>query len=137
MTVKIPQPSKVGKIHSSPLQSPNSRKYAAVRTREYLLEKEIEAMRDALKKAGGRHAHRDSTLILLIYRHGLRVAEAAALRWEQIDWSGANLHIKRVKRGTPSTHPLYGDEIRSLRKLQRDYPACAYIFQGSIPIWQK
>lgn len=85
MTVKIPQLSKVGKTHSSPLQSPNSRKYAAVRTREYLLEKEIEAMRDALKKAGGRHAHRDSTLILLIYRHGLRVAEATVLRCEQID----------------------------------------------------
>ncbi len=74
----------------------------------------------------------DSTLMLLIYRHGLRVAEAAALRWEQIDWSsGGNLHIKRVKQGTPSTQPLYGDEIRALRKLQRDYPASPYIFQSS------
>ena len=107
MTKKTLQASKVGKTHSSPLQSPNSHKYAAVRTREYLLDSEIEAMRDALKKAGGRHAHRDSTLILLIYRHGLRVAEAAALRWEQIDWSGGNLHVKRVKKGTPSTHLLY------------------------------
>ncbi|GAC1504498.1 MAG: tyrosine-type recombinase/integrase [Chamaesiphon sp.] len=131
MTTKTLQASKVGKTHSSLLQSPNSRKYAAVRTREYLLDSEIEAMRDSLKKAGGRHAHRDSTLVLLIYRHGLRVAEAAALRWEQIDWSGGNLHVKRVKRGTPSTHPLYGDEIRSLRKLQRDYPTSAYIFQSS------
>lgn len=131
MTAKIPQLSKVGKTQNSPLQSPNSHKYAAVRTREYLLSSEIEAMRDALKKAGGRHAHRDSTLVLLIYRHGLRVAEAAALRWEQIDWNGSNLHVKRVKTGTPSTQPLYGDEIRALRKLQRDYPASAYIFQSS------
>jgi type 1 fimbriae regulatory protein FimB/type 1 fimbriae regulatory protein FimE len=67
MSTKTLQASKVGKTHSSPLQSPNSRKYAVVRTREYLLEKEIEVMRDALKKAGARHAHRDSTLILLTY----------------------------------------------------------------------
>ncbi|WP_300006617.1 tyrosine-type recombinase/integrase [Anabaena sp. AL09] len=131
MNTKTLQQSKVGKIENSPIQSPNSRKYAAVRTREYLLVSEIEAMRDALKKADGCHAHRDSTLILLIYRHGLRVAEAAALRWEQIDWSGGNLHVKRVKTGTPSTQPLYGDEIRALRKLQRDYPASPYIFQSS------
>ncbi len=51
--------------------------------------------------------------------------------WEQIDWNGSNLHVKRVKRGTPSTQPLYGDEIPALRKLQRDYPTSAYIFQSS------
>jgi integrase len=131
MTTKTLQQSKVGKIQSAVSETPNSHKYSAVRTREYLLGTEIEAMRDALKKAGGRHAHRDSTLILLIYRHGLRVAEASALRWEQIDWSGGNLHVKRLKQGTPSTQPLYGDEIRALRKLQRDYPASPYIFQSS------
>ena len=80
---------------------------------QYLLPIEVESMRDALKKASGRHAHRDSTLILLMYRHGLRVAEAVALRWEQIDWSSGNLHVKRVKQGTPSTQPLYGEELRS------------------------
>jgi integrase len=107
------QQSKVGKIANPPRPSPNSRKYAQVRVREYLLPIEVESMRDALKKASGRHAHRDSTLILLMYRHGLRVAEAVALRWEQIDWSSGNLHVKRVKQGTPSTQPLYGEELRS------------------------
>lgn len=62
MTTKTLQPSKVGKTQNSPLQSPNSHKYAAVRTREYSLVTEIEAMRDALRKSGGCHAHRDSTL---------------------------------------------------------------------------
>lgn len=88
-------------------------------------------MRRAIQKSKGRHAHRDSTLILLIYRHGLRVAEATTLKWEQIDFSGGTIYVKRVKKGTPSVQPLYGDEIRSLRKLQRDYPASPYVFQSS------
>jgi integrase len=96
-----------------------------------LLPEEVELMRSAIKKSKGRHAHRDSTLILLIYRHGLRVAEVASLRWEQIDWNGGIIYVNRVKKGTPSTHPLYSEEIRSLRKLQRDYPASPYVFQSS------
>jgi Phage integrase family len=57
------------------------------------------------------YAHRDSTLILLIDRHGLRVAEASALQWTQIDFNGGTIYVKRVKKGTPSVQPLYGDEI--------------------------
>ncbi|WP_245587551.1 tyrosine-type recombinase/integrase [Cylindrospermum stagnale] len=83
-------------------QSPNSRKYSEVRTREHLLPEKVEAMRSAIKKSKCRHAHRDSTLILLIYRHGLRVAEAASLRWEQIDWNGGTIYVKRVQKGTLS-----------------------------------
>jgi integrase len=131
MLKQLVQLTKVGKTEKQERQSPNSRKYSEVRTREYLLLEEVEAMRQAIKQAKGRHAPRDSTLILLIYRHGLRVAEAAALRWEQIDFSGGTIYVKRVKKGTPSTRPLYSDEIRSLRKLQRDYPASPYVFQSS------
>ncbi len=74
---------------------------------------QVEAMRRAIKKFKGRHAHRDSTLILFIYRHGLRVAEATALRWEQIDFSGGTIYVKRVKKGTPSVQPLYGERFFS------------------------
>lgn len=131
MAAQTVQPSKVGKTEKPERQSPNSRKYSFVRTREHLLPEEVELMRSAIKKSKGRHAHRDSTIILLCYRHGLRVAEVASLRWEQIDWNGGTIYVKRVKKGTPSTHPLYSEEIRSLRKLQRDYPASSYIFQSS------
>lgn len=131
MTKQIVQTSKVGKIVLLKRKFPNFRKYAEVRTREHLLPAEVEAMREGLRKSKGRHAHRDSTLLLLIYRHGLRVSEASALRWEQIDFNGGTIYVKRVKKGTPSTQPLYGDEIRSLRKLQRDYPASPYVFQSS------
>jgi integrase len=131
MVKQLLQVPKVGKTQKGERQSPNSHKYSEVRTREHLLPEEVEAMRSAIKKSKTRHAHRDSTLILLIYRHGLRVAEVASLRWEQIDWNSGTIYVKRVKKGTPSTHPLYSEEIRSLRKLQRDYPASPYVFQSS------
>ena len=113
MTLETVQLSKVGKTEKRTSKSPNSRKYSEVRAREYLLSAEIESMRSGVKKGKGRHAHRDSTLILLIYHHGLRVAEASALQWTQIDFNGGTIYVKRVKKGTPSVQPLYGDEIRS------------------------
>jgi integrase len=45
-------------------------------------------------------------MILLTYRHGLRAAESCDLRWDQVDFAGAVLHVRRVKNGTPSTHPI-------------------------------
>ncbi len=53
-----------------------------------------------------RHGHRDALMVLLAYRHGLRAAEVVDLRWEQIDFKTAVLHVRRVKNGTPSTHPF-------------------------------
>jgi type 1 fimbriae regulatory protein FimB/type 1 fimbriae regulatory protein FimE len=67
-----------------------------------------------------RHGHRDGTMILLGYRHGFRAAELVDLRWEQIEFASATVHVRRVKQGTPSTHPLWGDELRALRRLQRE-----------------
>lgn len=131
MTAISLQPTKVGKIESPKRRSPNLRKYDELRSREHLLPDEIDAMRRAIKQAEGYHAHRDTTLLLLIYRHGLRVSEVAALRWEQIDFSQGTIYVKRVKHGTPSTQPIYGDEMRALRKLQRDYPLSPYVFQSS------
>lgn len=98
-----------------------------VRAREYLLSDEVEAMMDAAASVG-RHPKRDRALILLMYRHGLRVSEASRLRWNQVDLKRAHLHVHRRKQGKPSTHPLYGDELRVLRQLQRDYPDTPYVF---------
>jgi integrase len=97
------------------------------RTREHLLTDEVEAMIKAARTVG-RHPHRDSTLILLAYRHGLRVSELVALRWEQVEFAGAAIHINRLKHGVSSTHPLRGPELRALRQLQREYPDSAYLF---------
>ena len=59
-------------------------------------------------------------MILLAYRHGLRASEVCDLRWDQVDFNQATLHVRRVKAGTPSTHPLTGAELRALRRLHRE-----------------
>ena len=97
------------------------------RTREHLLPSEVEVMFKAAKDVG-RHGHRDATLILLAYRHGLRISELVALRWEQVDFSNGTIHINRLKQGVSATHPLRGPELRALRQLQRDYPDSPYLF---------
>src|SRR3979490_649613 len=82
---------------------PGRRPHYHYRVREYLTEKEIERL---MKAAGGnRHGHRDSTMILLAFRHGLRASELCALRWEQVDLVHARLHVSRAKNGMASVHP--------------------------------
>lgn len=97
------------------------------RSREYLTEDEVERLMDAASRVG-RHGHRDATLILLSYRHGLRVTELVSLRWEQVDLKQGLMHINRLKHGNPSVHPVRGPELRALRRLQRDYPTMPYVF---------
>ena len=97
------------------------------RPREYLLPDEVDQLLKAAKRTG-RHGHRDQTLVLLAYRHGLRVGELVALRWDMVDLKQGLLHVRRLKNGVDSTHPLRGTELRALRRLRRDYPASAYLF---------
>jgi type 1 fimbriae regulatory protein FimB/type 1 fimbriae regulatory protein FimE len=76
----------------------------------------------------GRYGQRDQTLILIMYRHGLRVSEAINLRWDQIDLKAGLLAVQRLKNGLPSTHPLRGRELRALRELRRAWPDSPYLF---------
>jgi integrase len=71
---------------------------------------------------GNRHGHRDATMVLVAYRHGLRASELVDLCWDQVDFRTATLHVRRAKHGTPSTHPIV-DELRALRRLQRGQEA--------------
>lgn len=106
---------------------PKKLKNEAYRTREFLTEPEINQLRVAARRQG-RHGHRDDTLILMIFRHGLRVGEIITLRWEQVDLKQGLLHVCRLKQGIPATHPLRGIQLRALRQLQRDYPQTQYVF---------
>ena len=91
-----------------------------VRTREYLTGREIERLMAAARK-GSRWGHRDATMILIGYRHGLRASELCDLQWSQVELATGRLHVRRAKNGSPSVHPMQGDEIRALRRLQRRY----------------
>src|SRR5450756_3019184 len=88
--------------------TPRRRPNSEFRSREHLTESEVEKLIEAAKD--NRYGHRDATMILVAYRHGLRASEVCDLRWEQIDWNSATLHVRRVKSGKPSTHPIRGDD---------------------------
>jgi Phage integrase family len=70
-------------------------------------------------------------MILIAFRHGLRAAEFCDLRWGQVDFDGAVLHVRRVKNDTPSTHPMQGDEMRALRRLLRESKLSSFLFVSS------
>jgi len=59
-------------------------------------------------------------MILIGYRHGLRASELCDLQWSQVELATSRLHVRRAKNGSPSVHPMQGDEIRALRHLQRE-----------------
>ncbi len=102
---------------------------AARRPREYLTAAEVERLMAAARGRGGRYGHRDATLILLAYRHGLRAGELVSLRWDQLDFAQGLFHVRRLKNGRPSVHILRGSELRALRRLQREQtPPSPYVF---------
>ena len=89
-----------------------------ISSRDYLSEKEIERLIEAAGKR--RYGHRDTTAILLAYRHGLRASEVIALRWSDFDFTTKRLRVRRSRGGEAAIHPLGASEIRALRRLQRE-----------------
>lgn len=88
-----------------------------LRSREYLTPPEVEKLVRAARE--GRYGHRDATLVLVAYRHGLRAVEICDLEWSQVEFGrNATLHVRRAKNGKPAAHPIRGDELRALHKLK-------------------
>lgn len=114
-------------IENGKVAPPRRKANAELRPREYLTPGEVDRLMDAAGQIG-RHRHRDRTLVLMLYRHALRVSEAVALRWDMVDLKQGHLHVQRAKNGVPSVHPLRGPQLRALRRLQRDYPNTPYLF---------
>ena len=106
---------------------PSRPKNRDVRSREYLTREEVDALMSAAGKVG-RHQLRDRILILMTYRHGLRVSEAVDLKWDQIDLKAGRIHVNRLKNGNAATHFLEGDEIRALRRVRREYAGSPFVF---------
>ena len=105
---------------------PRRPRNSALRTREHLTTDEVERLIEAAKN--NRYGHRDALMVLLAFRHGLRSGEVCDLRWEQVDFKTASLHVRRLKNGTPSTHPLTGRELRALRRHQRESTRSPFVF---------
>jgi len=89
------------------------------RSREHLTETEVEKLIEAAKD--NRYGHRDATMILVAYRHGLRASEVCDLRWEQFDFNSATLHVRRLPAPVPEgavllTYPPVSNPNRSYKK---------------------
>jgi integrase len=136
----MPQNGKVapqGRARKAPARRSTALPYSAVpprltsysdrRSREYLTPEEMAKLLAAVGTVG-RHGVRDRTLVLIAYRHALRVSELVALRWDQMDLKAGLAHIARLKNGVPSTQPIRGPELRALRELKRQYPDSPYLF---------
>lgn len=113
-----------GKVKNQP---PRRVKNSERRDREYLTLDEVERLIVGAKKRG-RQGQRDGALILIAFRHGLRVSELVALKWSEVDFDNQQLHVTRLKNGKPSVHPLPGDEMRVLRKLHTQADGSAFVF---------
>jgi integrase len=108
---------------------PRRRRNTEVRTREHLTEREVEQLIEAARgDKARRYGGRDAAMILITYRHALRVGELVSLRWSDVDFRSARLHVHRLKGSISGVHPLEGDELRALRKLRTENPDAEFVF---------
>jgi type 1 fimbriae regulatory protein FimB len=84
------------------------------RTKDFLSESEVSLLLDAAKS--GRYGARDHLLLLTMFRHGLRVSEAIAIRRDEVDLDRARLWVRRLKGGLSVEQPIAGDELRAFRR---------------------
>jgi integrase len=95
---------------------PKRRTNKESRAREHLTDDEVDRLRKAAAKMGN-WGHRNATLILIGYRHGLRVSELLDLRWENVDLVDKTVYVTRLKDSKPGVHTMERDELTALRKL--------------------
>jgi type 1 fimbriae regulatory protein FimE len=97
---------------------PRKPKNADVRGREYLTIEEVEQLRRAAGELG-RHGERDAAMILVAFRHGLRVSELVGIRWDQVDFTRKTIKVNRLKGSKNGMHDLGRTEVTALKKLQK------------------
>jgi site-specific recombinase XerD len=100
---------------------------SSVRTREYLTKAEIERLM-AAARASSRYGHRDATMILIGYRHGLRAAELCDLQWSQVELNTRRCMCAGRSVARQASIHCAVDEIRALRRLQREQGPSSHVF---------
>lgn len=86
--------------------------------RNFLTDAEIKKLLAAARL--GRYGTRDYLLVLLAYRHGLRVSELIDIRTSDLDLETGHFFVRRLKGSISSNHPLAGDELRAIRSWIRE-----------------
>ena len=95
------------------------------RPKNFLTEAEMGNFLKAARK--GRHSVRNLAMLLLTFRHGLRVSELINMRMADVDLDTGRLFVRRLKGSLSTSQPLEGDEIRALRAWLRhriNAPCC-------------
>lgn len=85
--------------------------------KRFLTKAEIGRFLEAARKT--RNGIRDYCLMLMAFRHGLRVSEAVDIRMDELDLDGARLYVRRLKNSLSTSHPIEGDELRAIKRWLR------------------
>lgn len=109
-------------MKSATIQTAQKRKVK----KTYLTSQEVTQLLDAAKKT--RHSKRDTALVLMTFRHGLRASEAVELQWQQISLDTGKIYISRLKGSDNSVHVMEPDEVRLLKQLQKQQPDNTFVF---------
>ncbi|WP_369680967.1 tyrosine-type recombinase/integrase [Acidithiobacillus thiooxidans] len=107
-------PESVPEASSRVISTPARRRAAADADRKHLTPLEVDRLLQVAKD-NPRTGIRDRCLIFLMFRHGLRVTEACAMRLDQVDLDSRILHVERLKGGLSTTQPLRAEELRMLK----------------------
>lgn len=113
------------------IATPTRLKNSEYRSREYLTTDEVNVLLEAVQSSPSfRYPERDYALILLSFRHGLRVGEASNLKWDAVDLKNGTIYITRSKSSDSGIHPLQPDEVEALAASREKFRRSSYIFQS-------